>query len=163
MQRSVAKLSTADPSDVQQDIKPSAQSLKRERKGPRDVIFTPGDIEREFRDRAMRTELVERYPTNFRIIPRHADASSLLEKSPRRGQTNAAGPANNQASAAVEPAGTWHVRSLPTAPVRQIVENSIPDLEDRLDFDGDSARQSTHANSTPRADAGLSEHVFHQL
>ena len=73
--------------------------------------FALGELEREFRDGAERSELIQCRAADFGLSPGHDDASPFLEEPPCRGQADPAGPPHDQASAAVEPAGTWHVRT----------------------------------------------------
>ena len=99
------------PATCKQDIQPSAQSVEGECEQPRDFRLALGELEREFPDGAERSELIQRRAADLGRSPGHDDASPFLEEPPCRGQADAAGPPNDQASAAVEPAGTWHVRT----------------------------------------------------
>ena len=43
------------------------------------------------------------------------------------------------------------------------VNNSILDLENRLDLDGDSSGKATHADRASRPDPHIAENLFHQI
>ena len=75
-------------------------------KQPRDFRFALRELERVFPDRAQRGELIQRRAADLGRSTRHDDARPFLEEPPRRGQTDPAGPSDDQTSAAVEPAGT---------------------------------------------------------
>jgi len=106
VQGAIAEPSTADPGDVEQDVEASAQDVQGKLEESRDFPFALSELEREFPNRPERGELIERRAIGLGRAPCHNNARPLQKESAGRGQTDPAGPSNDQTSAAVEPAGT---------------------------------------------------------